>query len=253
MPAPIALQLYTVRELAAKDYAATVRKVAEIGYVGVEPAGFPGTTACQAAKLFKSLGLEVCSAHMPLPVGERQNQVLDDAGMLGIKRLVSGFGPDRFTKLDDIKKACDVFSLAGEIAASHGMSFSIHNHWWEFQKLAGTDRWVYEIMLEHLSPTVCFQIDTYWVKVGGADPVSVIKKIGKRAPLLHIKDGPGVKDQPMLAAGTGVMDFPSIVKAAAKTADWHIIELDRCATDMMTAVAESYAYMVGKGLSRGNK
>ena len=79
MPAPIALQLFTLREAAAEDYEGTVRKVADIGYAGVEPAGFPGTTPEAAARLFADLGLEVCSAHLPMPVGEKQQESLETA------------------------------------------------------------------------------------------------------------------------------------------------------------------------------
>ena len=53
MPAPVALQLYTLRELAEKNYEQVVRTVAEIGYAGVEPAGFPGSSPEQAGKIFK--------------------------------------------------------------------------------------------------------------------------------------------------------------------------------------------------------
>ena len=67
MPAPIALQLYTVREAIQGDYEGVVRRVAEMGYLGVEPAGFPGTTPEDAGKLFRELGLAVPSAHAPLP------------------------------------------------------------------------------------------------------------------------------------------------------------------------------------------
>jgi sugar phosphate isomerase/epimerase len=87
MPAPIALQLYSLRELLAADYAAGVRKAAEIGYAGVETAGFPGTTPQAAAQLFQELGLTVCSAHSPLPLGDKQAEVLDTMAALGCSRL----------------------------------------------------------------------------------------------------------------------------------------------------------------------
>ncbi len=253
MPAPIALQLYTVRELAAKDYEGVVRKVAELGYVGVEPAGFPGTTVEKAAALFKSLGLEVSSAHLPMPIGDKKNEAIEAAAKLGCKKIVSGFGPDKFATAELIKQTCDVLNEAAANATAAGLTFCMHNHWWEFSLLAGSDKRVYEIMLQHLTPQVCFQVDTYWVKTGGADPAAVIKQLGKRAPLLHMKDGPAVKDQPMTAVGDGILDWPAITKAGAKTAEWHIVELDRCATDMMEAVAKSYAFLVGKKLSRGKK
>ena len=100
MAAPLGLQLYTLREAAAQDYEGVVRKVAEIGYKGVEPAGFPGTTAEAAKKLYDDLGLEVTSAHLPLPVGEKQQEGLENAQALGVKRWVAGLGRDQFGSRD---------------------------------------------------------------------------------------------------------------------------------------------------------
>jgi len=73
MAAPVALQLYSVREvIAACGFDEVVRQVAGMGYAGVEPAGFPGTTPAQAKKLFDDLGLAVTSAHLPLPLGDQK-------------------------------------------------------------------------------------------------------------------------------------------------------------------------------------
>jgi len=251
MRAPIALQLYTVRDALAKNFAGVVKKVADIGYVGVETAGFPNTIPKEASKLLKSLGLVVSSVHSPLPVGEHQKEVLDTMNALGCKRIVSGMGPDEFKTIDKIKQSCDIFNEANSVAVANGLSFGIHNHWWEFQQVEG--RYVYKVMLEHLDPRTFFEIDTYWVKTGGCDPAAVVKEMGKRAPLLHIKDGPCTKDKPMVAVGDGIVDFPAIVKAGAGSTEWMIVELDACATDMMEAVKKSYVYLVGKGLARGKK
>lgn len=252
MPAPLAIQLYTVRDVITKrDFASVVRKIAEIGYVGVEPAGFPGTTPDAAGKLFKELGLAVPSAHTKLPLGTDKNEVLDAMAAIGCKRIISGKGPDDFKTLDAIKRVCDLFNEASAIAKANGLAVGYHNHWWEFEPVEG--RLPYQVMLEHLAPDVFFQIDTYWTKVGGSDPVKVIKELGKRAPVLHIKDGPGIRGEPHLAVGSGVMDFPAIMKAAEAIVEWHIVELDACATDMMEAVEKSYAYLVGNELARGKK
>ena len=56
-----------------------------------------------------------------------------------------------------------------------------------------------------------------------------------------------------MAVGDGGLEFPSIVQAAEGAAEWLIVELDRCATDMMEAVEKSYQYLVAGGLARGNK
>jgi hypothetical protein len=77
--------------------------------------------------------------------------------------------------------------------------------------------------------------------------------MGDNAPLLHIKDGPAVRGDPMTALGEGVIDIPSVVEAGAGATEWLIVELDECATDMLTALEKSYRYLVDKGLGRGNQ
>jgi sugar phosphate isomerase/epimerase len=114
-------------------------------------------------------------------------------------------------------------------------------------------RRAYEIMLDYLSPEVFFEVDTYWAKTAGVDPAAMVRRLGGRAPLLHIKDGPCVMDAPMTAVGDGVVDVPGIVAAGAGATEWLIVELDRCATDKLEAVAKSYRYMVGKGLAYGKR
>jgi sugar phosphate isomerase/epimerase len=251
MPAPIALQLYTLREAMADDFEGVVRKVADIGYVGVEPAGFPGTTVEAGAKLFKDLGLEVTSAHLPLPVGESKQESVETALALGIGRMVAGRGPKEFDTMDKVKESCDLFNEAAEAAAENGMTFGIHNHYWEFFQVDG--QYVYQVIKERVKPEVFFQIDAYWVQTAGPDPAAVLKELGPRAPLVHVKDGPCVKEEPMQALGEGVTDFKSLVEAGSENTEWWIVELDRCATDMMEAVIKSYNYMMEEGFARGNK
>ena len=249
MPIPIALQLYSVREALAQDFTGVMNKVANVGYVGVEPAlGTLGVTPTAAAKLFQELGLEVPSVHTPMPIGDDRNKVLDSMATLGCKRIISGQGPDSFGTLDLIKQTCDLFNEAQAVAAENGMVFGIHNHWWEFQQVEG--RYVYQVMLEHLDPAIFFQIDTYWVQTAGPNPAQVVKELGPRVPLLHIKDGPAVKGEPHVAIGDGVLDFYAIIQAA-EYAEWLIVELDHCATDMVEAVEKSCRYLVGEGLAYG--
>lgn len=248
MPAPIALQLYTLREAVARDFEAAVRKVAGIGYLGVEPAGFPGTTPEAGKRLFDDLGLEVCSAHLPLPAGETLSEALETAEALGTERVISGRGRDQFSSLDRIAKSCDLFNEAAANCAGRGFTFGIHNHWWEFLEVEGEP--VYRHLLRQLSPEIIFQIDAYWVQTAGADPAEVIAELGIRAPLVHLKDGPCTREDDMLALGEGITDFDRIA-AAGDSVDWWIVELDRCATDMTEAVAKSHAFLTGGGYARG--
>lgn len=253
MPAPISVQLYSLREQLQKDYEGVIRRVAAMGYVGVEPAGFPGTTLEKAVKLYQELGLQISSAHMGLPIADKKQEVLDQAAALNTPYIVSGFGPDQFKTVAAVKESCEKFNQAAQAAATQGRKFAIHNHWWEFRKPEDGDRIAFEYMLEFLDQSVLFEVDTYWVQTGGPLPADIVKRLGPRAPLLHIKDGPCnlEKDSMMVAAGQGKVDFPAVVKAAGKNVQWMIVELDRCATDMIEAVAESQRYLVGKGLARG--
>jgi sugar phosphate isomerase/epimerase len=245
MTQPIALQLYTVRDLLKEDFEGVIHRVAEIGYEGVETAGFPAsTTPEKAARLFTRLGLEVTSAHTPLPLGDDKNRVLDAAAVLDCRRIISGhLPPEEYASIDKIKRACDRLSEANAVAVANGLEFGVHNHWWEFQTVKG--QYPYQFWLEELDPAIFFELDLYWIQSAGLDPVEIIKAFGNRAPLLHVKDGPTPSDTsaPMTAVGDGVLDYPDFIEAALSSAEWLIVELDRCATDMMTAVEKSYRYL----------
>ena len=248
MTAPVALQLYSVREvIAERGFEKVVRQVADMGYSGVEPAGFPGTTPAGAKKLFDSLGLAITSAHLPLPLGDQKAQTIDTAGELGIQRIVgAATARDGFADADALARLIDTWNEAGQAAAANGLHLGLHNHYWEFTEVDG--RPGFEHLMDRLDPGIFFELDTYWVQTGGGDVNAIVSTLGKRAPLLHIKDGPGSPEADMLAVGEGAMDFPAVIAAAGDAPDWLIVELDRCGTDMMEAVAKSCRYLVDNGL-----
>ncbi len=245
MTAPVALQLYTVRDLLKDNFEGVVRRVAEIGYAGVETAGFPEKVgAKKAAKLFAECGLAVPSAHAPLPLGRDKSRVLDEMAALGCRRIVSGYiPPEEYSDAEKMKRACDRLNEANAVAIENGLVFVVHNHWWEFQPVGGY--YPYQAWLAYCDPAVFFELDTYWIQTAGLEPVDIISEFGPRAPLLHIKDGPAGSDTsaPMTAVGKGRLDFPAILEASAGNAEWLIVELDRCATDMMVAVEKSFHYL----------
>ena len=262
-PAPIALQLYTVRSEFEKDIAGTLHKVAQVGFEAVETAFWPeNITIKQASKLLNEAGLAVCSAHIELPVGEKKSSMLETAEAFHCKRMIWHGWPEdkRYSTADGTKELADLYNEANHFAKVNGLQFGLHNHWWEFRnKVDG--RYVYEVLLERLEPDIFFEIDTYWVKVAGHDPAKIVGHFGKRAQLLHIKDGPAKwndslpadNPDPMVAVGAGTQDFPAIVKAAGGNTAWMVVEMDRVATDLFTAIQNSYNYLVKNGLAKGKK
>lgn len=251
--APISVQLYSLRDQAAKDFEGVLRALGDIGFVGVELAGFHDLTPKQYVAIVEESGLVTSSAHVNELSPDGFNAALDDLQEIGCDVAVCAFlPPERFADEDAVKASADALNKANEIARSRGVSLGYHNHWWEFSTvLDGRTAWA--TLNERLDPTVFAEVDIYWATLGGADPRQVIADLGDRLWLLHVKDGPcDAPESPMVPVGSGTLDIPAIL-ASAPTAKWHIVELDRCATDMLTALADSYRYLVDSELSQGRK
>jgi sugar phosphate isomerase/epimerase len=244
---PISVQLYSVREEAAKDFVGVLKKIASFGYVGVEFAGLHGMAPKDLRKVIDDLGLQVSSTHGDMPTPENVNEIVDTARTLGYTWHVAGFGPDQVKTESDCLKSAATFQQAAELLKPHGIKFAFHNHWWEFDKKFN-GKTPHQILLEN-APDAYPQLDTYWCAVGGDDVVRVIRSLGTRARLLHIKDGLLDRNEtPMTAVGEGKMDWKTILAATDPNAvEWLIVELDRCGTDMMEAVQKSCKYLASTG------
>lgn len=242
MSTPIALQLYSVRDELDRDFAGTLEQIKMMGYTAVETGQFAGDVQRQVA-LFNDLGLQVMAAHVKPPVGENKEQSLDFVDALGIETLVVPWldPQEYYQSEDDIWRAADLLNEAAANARERGLLAHYHNHDFEFARING--RLAFDILLEKLDPTILFEIDTYWVQTAGSDAAELVQRLGSRAPLLHIKDGPLLGDQPMVAVGDGKMNFGKVIPAGEPHTKWLIVELDRCAGDMMQAVAGSYTYL----------
>lgn len=240
----IALQLYTVRDALTQDFSGTIHKIASYGYNAVEAASFPAGVTTEGAKsLFDDLDLTVVAAHSSLPLGTERDAVLNTMDILGVSYLVCPWlDPDTyFSDLDGIKTACDLLNEANAVVKEVGLKLAYHNHWFEMKAVDG--KLAYQHMLDYLDDDVLFELDTYWAQVAGANPTDVMADLQGRLPLIHLKDGAAENTvDNMVALGQGAMDIPAILEASQ--AEWHIVELDRCDTDMLTAVNKSHNYLM---------
>lgn len=254
MPKPIALQLYTVRREIANDFQGVLRRIADIGYIGVE-GGLDLFANEQGDRLrcVNDLGLQLPSVGLgKLPIDASRQRLMERAAQAGCKYIMLSQPPDEFKRIDSIKAVAERLNEADEIIRRSGLILCYHNHWWEFEnRFDGKS--AHELLREYVAPTVSFELDVYWAQTGGADPVTEVRKLDARTPLLHIKDGPAVQGQPMTAVGEGTVDIAGVIQSSQDHARWVIIELDECATDMLEAVEKSYTYLVKKGLAHGNK
>jgi sugar phosphate isomerase/epimerase len=268
-PKPISVQLYTLRDEAAKDFPAVLQRVAAMGYKGVEPAGLFGFTPKDFRKFVEDLGMVISSTHSPWASLENADEVIHVAGELGVTLVAGGYGAKDFESLESIQKAAAITSLLNEKLSLAGLTLVIHNHAWEFEKIDG--RIKHEIFAE-LCPEVKFELDTYWAaNFGENNAPEMVRRFAKRSPLLHIKDGPLVRPQSVyneatntleviqssnsanVAVGSGKNDIEGIIRAMdPDVTQWLVVELDRSDTDMFTCVEESYRYLIGHGLATGN-
>lgn len=250
MPPQIALQLYTLRDALAEDFPGTLARIAQIGYRAVETAFLPEHIAVtDAARMIRDAGLQVVSAHCELPDGDQLEPTLEAMSAYGCTYMIwHGWPQDPdYSTLDGVKRLAERYDAAHQTARKYGYRFGIHNHWWEMEAVAG--ELPYRILLQEMNRSIFFEVDTYWAKTAGRDPAQLITELGKRAELLHIKDGPLGRDSNMVAVGDGLLDFAAISRASNGAAKYWVVELDRCATNMFAAVERSYRYLTSRGLA----
>lgn len=239
----IAVQLYTVRRLAADDLAGTLRTVAEAGYRFVEIAGLPEAARGRLASLFAEAGLRAVAAHQGLErLRSDADEVADWLVGLGCPRVVVPSLPDdEQATVDGVRRlAAELSGIAGRLA-ERGIALGYHNHASEFAPLEGTTAW--DVLLTELAPEVEIELDVYWAAAGGRDPVELIRTHRDRVRLLHVKDraaGAEPRDAP---AGEGTLDMAAIVAAGDEAGvEWYVVEQDE-PQDPIRDIAAAHRYL----------
>ncbi|MFI7419173.1 sugar phosphate isomerase/epimerase family protein [Nonomuraea sp. NPDC049684] len=241
MTRPLSVQLYTVRDQLAADRDGTLERIAGIGYGAVEPFD-PTADPKGFRQVLDDLGLAVSSTHAYALLSQEPAEVFDAVATVGADLVIipGGVPEAEFTTRDGLSRTADLLNGLAEQAAGHGMRIGYHNHWWEIEpRIDG--RHAIEALADLLAPEVFLEIDTYWAAVGGADVPALLGRLAGRTLALHVKDGPVVKGEPHTAVGAGAMPVPEILAAAPDA--WRIVELDTCATDLFTALADSHAHL----------
>ena len=207
MTKPIALQLWSVQDETEKDFFGTLEKVAEMGYDGVEFAGYYGKTADEIQVKLAELGLKAAGSHIQYEQFlTNLDEVLAFEKVLGNKNLIVPWA---------------AFDTVEEWQLSAGFNFSYHNHNHEFEELNGQP--ILTWLLQEV-PTLNVELDTYWVQFAGVDAVEYMANYAGRMKLVHLKDQ---KENPIESTeiGNGVLDIASYVKQAEENGvDWFVIE-----------------------------
>jgi len=227
----VGLELYTVRDLTAKDYEGTVAKVAAIGYKEVEAAtDYANLEPKQFRAMLDRYGLTMPSTHVGATAGPGLEKQLEGFQIMGIRYTeirggggrggaggpaappaaplavpgavpgaapggARGPGPGGNAQTEEsVKRTAGQLNQNGKVAKKFGMKMLFHNHTMEFQPLEGGKLRPYDILLAETDPAlVAMQLDVGWASVAGQDILEMFKKNPGRFELWHVKDAKGIK------------------------------------------------------------
>jgi sugar phosphate isomerase/epimerase len=224
---PIALQLYTVRDETARDFAGTLRQVAALGYRAVEFAGYGGLSASQMAALLDETRLRAASTHVGLAVLEGDlDRELDYCQTIGCSSMVLPWLPPERRGAESLRALAERLNEFGRRCHERGIAFGYHNHDFEFAQDA-QGKALLDVLLENTDPlVVALELDVYWAAYAGVDPASYLRRHAGRALLIHVKDM--AADRSFTEVGDGTLDMAGICRAArAQGTRWYIVENDQ--------------------------
>lgn len=246
---PVAYQLYSAREEAAKNLAQVLGELAEMGYRGVEFAGFYGMDADTVTALLARHNLQAVSSHVPAAEIEA-----DMFGVISFHRRI-GCRYIAVPYLDEETRPgapgfagmIRLMARFGELCRHAGIQLLYHNHDFEFIRISGL--YGLDFLYEAIAPALLqTEIDTCWVKYAGEDPAAYLRKYAGRCPVVHLKDYTGARGEKSPYAligkdededhttdvpfqfrpfGHGVQDAEGVVRAGIEAgAKWFVIEQD---------------------------
>lgn len=250
-PKPIALQLYSVRQNMDSSAVWTIEQVAKIGYKYVEAAGykdgkFYGMDPVAFAELLKKNGIDFLSSHTGQPVPDSANwnktmawwdTCIAAHKAAGVKYIVQPFMDSvGYTSIAGVKRYCDYFNAVGEKCNAAGIKFGYHNHDREFKTIDSTV--IYDYMLQNTdSSKVFFEMDLWWIYIGGGNALEYFAKYPGRFTLLHIKDEYEV-------GGSGKIDWKAIFdKANLAGAKYFVVEQEEYKTTALDGAKKSFDYL----------
>ena len=230
---PIGLQLYTIGGDMRKDPAGSLAKVAQLGFKGVEFAGYPSQDAKEVRKMLDDNGLKCCGSHTGINTlkGDNFAKSVEFAKIIGNTRLIapSLFGRFSNDAEKDKKMIEDIADALSEIAEKlkpEGLRTGFHCHPGEFKKIG--DSTVWDIFFSRAKKEVIMQCDLGHMGTAGVDPVAYLNKYPGRASSVHVKPSAKNKRGGLVGDSDDDLKWPEIFKACESVGgtEWYIVEYD---------------------------
>ncbi len=239
--AQIGLQLYSIREQAAADLPGTLARVAEIGYDGVEFAGYYGVAPAEVRKTLEATGLAVAGAHVGFELLEDDlAHQIDLAAAVGCPAIGCPGIWNVAYDLATFERMAATFNRAAVACHAAGLGFFYHIHGFEFVEVAPGQTGM-DILLAQMDPVlVTLEPDTHWVARAGVDPVTFVGQHHARCSHLHLKDAGDTENWRDTEVGAGIIDMAGVV-AAAPEVGWWVVEQEAFDMPEMESIAVSLA------------
>ncbi len=235
----VGVQLYSVRREAAKDLPRVLAVIREMGYEGVEFAGYYGHEAKAIRKMLDDTGLVCCGSHTPWESlqADKLPGTIEFNQSLGNKYLICPWLSEKL--LSPREKAIETAKLFNDLAAKvkeHGMLVGYHAHGHDFKKLDGETAW--EVFFSHTVPDVVMQMDVGNCLAGGGDPYVILEKFPGRSKTIHLKEHGG---PPGSVVGEGTVDWGRIFRICETIGgtEWYIVEEESSPDTPMEAIRRS--------------
>ena len=246
----VAIQLFTLREFCktAEDFAASMKKVREIGYTSVQVSGVGPIPEAELVAIVAGEGLSICATHEPgVKILDETDRIIERLQKLNTKLTAypfpSGIDFDNPEHVDMLIRKLDI---AGAKLRAAGLGLGYHNHANEFYRPAGGPCFLERVYTETQPENVLAELDTFWVQRGGGDVVEWVKRVAGRTPFIHLKDyqvNPK-GESTFCEIGAGTLDFVRIIAAAeAGGCEWFIVEQARCPGDPFDSIKQSFDYI----------
>jgi len=224
----VALQLFSVREECKRDLRGTLEAVAEMGYDGVEFAGYYGRSAEELRSMLDDVGLKVAGSHLRIDtlLGDELEKTVEFNKILGNKFLIVPSLPEEMRNSKDAwLNSARLMNEIAEKLKSEGMRVGYHNHAVEFKPING--EWPWDIFFKATIPDVVMQLDTGNAMRGGVTPegiLEILKRYPGRAVTVHLKEFSSENKAALI--GEGEMkwkEFFEICETIGGT-QWYIVE-----------------------------
>ncbi|MBO1513327.1 sugar phosphate isomerase/epimerase family protein [Metabacillus bambusae] len=222
-------QLYTLREELREGIRPLFNTLKKMGWAGVQISALPKDyDQNEVAIALKENNLQAAGMHISLNrLKDDLNGVLKEADLYGTKDIIlPSVAPELQNQAGFIEIKQTLNRIAKE-APEYRISY--HNHAFEFDiQIDGQDALRYLLDPEN-GNQILAEIDVYWLKKAGINPLDYITPYTNRMPIIHLKDMTNDQRQTFAEVGTGVIDFIPILQWGEKNGiEWYAVEQDIC-------------------------